>query len=59
MACIMKSPVMQDATIRYIPEAMHQVHQDQPEAVNRLLLEFLQHKVCDGGQLAVAGQKEE
>lgn len=36
----------QDGIGYSIPEAEHQVHQDQPEAVNRVILDFLQQKVC-------------
>ena len=37
---------MQDGEGHAIPVSYHQVHQDQPDAVNRLLLEFLRRKVC-------------
>ena len=42
-----------------IPHSEHQVHQDQPEAVNRLLLDFLQQKVCKTGQPLAGRRKEE
>ncbi len=37
---------MQDAEGHAIPNSNHQVHQDQPEAVNDILLRFLKTKVC-------------
>ena len=37
---------MQDGEGHAIPESFHQVHQDQPDAVNDLLLKFLRAKVC-------------
>lgn len=37
---------MQDGEGHAIPESFHQVHQDQPEAVNDLLIKFLRAKVC-------------
>ena len=37
---------MQDGEGYAIPMSAHQVHQDQPEVVNALLLKFLRTKVC-------------
>ena len=38
--------VVQDGEGFAVPMSKHQVHQDQPEAVNHLILQFLQQKVC-------------
>ncbi|KAK9827466.1 hypothetical protein WJX74_004109 [Apatococcus lobatus] len=37
---------MQDGEGHAIPMSFHQVHQDQPDAVNEYLLDFLRRKVC-------------
>ena len=38
--------IMQDAQGFAVPLSYHQVHQDQPGAVNALILTFLRTKVC-------------
>ena len=37
---------MQDAQGFAVPTAYHQVHQDQPQVVNKLIMDFLHSKVC-------------
>ena len=43
---MLQQAVLQDGEGHAVPMSRHQVHQDQPEAVNTLLLNFLQNKVC-------------
>ena len=42
----LKHGAVQDAEGFAVPRAGHQVHQDQPEAVNQLIMRFLQTRVC-------------
>ena len=47
-ALFSKEVAVQDGEGFAVPMSKHQVHQDQPEAVNNLVLQFLQQKVCHG-----------
>ena len=47
-----KQVVVQDGEGFAVPMSKHQVHQDQPEAVNNLVMQFLQQKVCHGQSLS-------
>ena len=44
--CLSQQSAVQDGEGHAVPMSRHQVHQDQPEAVNKLLLDYLQNKVC-------------